>query len=107
MQEEVPDTAIKMDGEKTEMRDGLLQRMYKDGFDVKENGFRGQQTKDETWMCTLAAEKEQASGEKILIKVWEQRWDTDLYVEMKGDDSGESTETQRWVRCWAAIPEQK
>ncbi|MCY4611004.1 MAG: hypothetical protein OXC38_04820 [Gammaproteobacteria bacterium] len=107
MQEEVPDSAIRMDGEKAEMRNGLLQRMYKDGFDVKENGFRSPQAKDETWVCSLMAEKEQASGEKVSIKVWEQKWSPDLYVEINGADSGESTDTQRWIQCWAAIPDQE
>lgn len=101
MQEDVPATAVKMDGDRTEIRNGLLQRAYNDGFDVRENGFRGLQTKDEIWMCTLVAEKEQASGRKVIVKVWEQGWETDLYVEVEGANSEEITEMQRWIRCWA------
>lgn len=107
MKEEVPDAAIKMDGQKTEMHNRLLQKVHKDGFDVKENGFRSQQTEDETWMCTLVAEKEQASGGKVVIKVWEQGIDTDLYVEMESTDSREMTEAQGWIQCWASTLDQE
>lgn len=107
VQEEIPDTAIKMDGDRAEICNGLLQRMYKDGFDVKENRSRGQQIENKKWTCTLVAEKRQASGKKVVVKVWERGWYADVCVEMEGADSEEITDTQRWIRCWTAIPDQE
>ena len=101
----IPSTAQKMEGEKTLMRDRILQRVYNGGFDVKENQFRGKHTRDEIWMCTLLAEKEQISGEKLVVKVWEQKWDSDSYVEVQGACLEETTEVQELIQDWAAEPD--
>ena len=105
--ESVPNMAQRIEDGKDHMRNDLLQTIYGDGFEVRENGFRNQQIGDEAWMCTLMAEKEQTSGEKIIVEVWEQGWDKDLYVNVKNAHSEVITETQEWIQCRSVAPDEE
>ena len=93
-----PDTAQKMEDAKFETRTAVLRKVYGTGFGVQEHGSFKQEPEDEAWRRTLYAEKEQASGTKLTLAVWEKTWDPCLYADVTGDNSRETDDLRGFVR---------
>ena len=67
-------------------RVALLQLLFQRNFRVRENPTGDGEMPEEGWLCTVSADKWEADRGKCSVKIWEDRWRDEMFVELEGDD---------------------
>ena len=75
----------------------LLRALFRRNFRVKENPTGDGEMPEEGWLCTVSADKQEEERPTASVKVWEEKWRHEMFVELEGDDEDRTGNLRRQI----------